>query len=169
MTSYWRRQTVPAGNYPPQPQTSPGVPYYSQTLAPREVVGRLAGTPGPTERIPFDALAAALIPDVFASKVVQVVTAAGPVTVNDNTQVLLINKSSASSTAVTLPSVADRNKIDLEIFDWTGLAGDITLTPAVGETIMGLSSWVIGSGGVSGSGGSLKLTPLNDIDGWLVR
>ncbi len=166
MTTFWRRQTQSAGNYPANPTTQAGLPYWPQTLPPSTVVGRLPGAAGPTEAIPF-ALLAALI---SANKNVQIVTASGTTTILSTTQILIFNKTGASASPCTLPSVVGRDQVDLEIYDWTGLAGDITLTPAATEKIMGATNpWVISSGGVAQSGGSVRMLSLTSLSGWLLR
>lgn len=165
MTTFWRRQTQSGGNYPSIPATAPGVPFWPQTLPPGTVVGRLSANSGPTEAIPFSYLTALL----SASLTIQTITASGSQAIDATAQVVVINKTIASATPLTLPTVFGRDKVQLEIYDWTGLAGDMTLTPFGTEKIMGLSSWIVGSGGVTGSGGSLKLLPLTDLTGWLVR
>lgn len=165
MTTFWRRQTQSGGNYPPIPANAPGVPFWPQTLPPSTVVGRLSSNSGPTEAIPLSYLAAV----ISSNLVVQIETAAGGFSINLLTQLFVINKSVASASALQLPTVSGRDKVTLEIYDWTGLGGDITLTPFGSETIMGLTGWTVGSGGVAGSGGSLKLVSLEDLSGWLVR
>ena len=166
MTTFWRRQSQSGGNYPPIPQTAPGVPYWPQTLPPGTVVGRLSANPGPTEAIPFAYLVALL----KSTLPVQIETGVGTITLASDTQVLILNKSSPSATAITLPRVFVRNKVQVEIYDWTGLAGDMVLTPFGTEKIMGANSpWTIGSGGVAQSGGSVRMLPLTDINGWVVR
>ena len=166
MTSFWRRQTQSGGNYPPNPTTQVGVPFWPQTLAPSTVVGRLPGNAGPTEAIPFALLAAFF----SAMKNVQIVTAAGPTVIFQPTQILVFNKASASVSPCSLPTVFGRDQIELEIYDWTGLAGDITLTPFGTEKIMGgTGPWTIGSGGVAQSGGSVKMLALASLSGWLLR
>jgi hypothetical protein len=107
-----------------------------------------------------------------ASAPSQTITAAGPVTVRPGDQVIAINKAAPSATPITLPSVSARQPSGaaLWIYDWSGLGGDITVTPAPGENIMGATGpWTVGSGGVAQSGGSLMLIPSMALNGWLVR
>lgn len=166
MTTFWRRQTQSAGNYPANPTTQAGIPYWPQTLPPSTVVGRLPGAAGPTEAIPF-ALLAALI---SAAKNVQIVTDPGTTNILASTQILIFNKASASASPCNLPSVFGRNQVDLELYDWTGLAGDITLTPFGTEGIMGANSpWTILSGGLVQTGGSVRMLSLETLSGWLLR
>lgn len=96
-----------------------------------------------------------------------IVTGAGPFAITTE-GFIVINKGSASATSVTLPAVATRSLVPLRIVDWGGNAGDITITPFSGQTIMGLATWVVGSGGVAGSGGSVTLYPIVDLAGWAV-
>lgn len=81
---------------------------------------------------------------------------------------IICNKSIASATALTLPTVASRNSLSLHYIDQTGLCGDTTITPNGAETIGGLSSWIVSSGGVAGSGGSITLVPNSSLSGWAV-
>jgi hypothetical protein len=163
MVTFWRQQTTSGGNYPPSPPNAPGVPFWPQTLGPATLVGRLLGT-GPTEAIPISYLVSFLAGLVE----VQVETAAGAIAVALDTQVLIINKALASVTPITLPSALLRNNLPLEVYDWTGLGGDMTFTPFGSEKINNLSSWIVGSGG-AGLGGSLLLRPNATISGWLAR
>lgn len=102
---------------------------------------------------------------------IQTVTAAGTTVVLPTTQLVIFNKSIASPSAITLPSVLLRvDGLGLEFYDYTGLAGDIILTPFGAQTIMGANSpWTIGSGGLAQTGGSLKLISLISLLGWTAR
>lgn len=95
----------------------------------------------------------------------------GNVTVSNTDTLIVMNKSSPAVTAFALPPVASRspNGLPFEVYDWSGKAGDMTFTPNGAETIMGLSSWIVGSGGAAGTGGSLKLIPSVTLNGWLVK
>lgn len=106
----------------------------------------------------------------LGSDSVQVVTAAGTTVVASYTKMLIFNKSVATVSLCSLPSVLGRNLVSLEVYDFSGLAGDITLTPFGTEKIMGANSpWVIGSGGVAQSGGAAVLVPVVSLLGWVVR
>lgn len=85
--------------------------------------------------------------------------------------IVVINKVTPSATVITLPAVATFNpNVVLEIYDWLGTAGDMTIVANGSEMIMGsASSWTVASGGVAQSGGSLRLVPCSAIGGWLVR
>jgi hypothetical protein len=99
----------------------------------------------------------------------RIITAAGLVTVTAIDAIIVLNKASPSVTPMQLPTVASRNSLALLIADFAGNGGDITITPATGEKIMGLAvdaPWVVGSGG-AGLGGSVTLTPVVSV-GWLV-
>jgi hypothetical protein len=98
----------------------------------------------------------------------RIITAAGLVTVTTTDATIILNKASPSVTPVQLPTVASRNGLALLISDFAGNGGDITITPATGEKIMGLAvdaPWVVGSGG-AGLGGSIILTPVDGV-GWM--
>lgn len=85
-----------------------------------------------------------------------------------NEQFVVLNKTVAAATAITLPSVAARSGNDLIIVDWAGNAGDITVTPNGAETIMGLASWVMASVDGFGFGARVRLTPNTTLNGWIV-
>lgn len=97
-----------------------------------------------------------------------IVTGAGPFTISADESLFVMNKGSPSASAIALPAVALREGRPLVIKDWRGNAGDITITPNGSETIEGLSSWLLSSGGSPGTGGSIKLLPSTDLSGWLV-
>lgn len=104
----------------------------------------------------------------FVSSAVVVKTTAGPFTITDEVW-LVLNKSIASATSIVLPAVSTRMASGfLWVIDWAGNAGDITFTPNGAETIMGLSSWVVGSSGGAGLGGKICLKPVVALSGWLV-
>ena len=164
--TFWRRQTVVGGNYPPIPSPSTGLPYFPQIMGALEVLGRLNGT-GPVERIPMARLADAVI---VASLTPRIITG-NTINVLASDKLIVIKKAAPAATTINLPSVDDRTVRELEIYDWAGNAGDITINPHAGETIMGLTSWVVGSGGVAGSGGSIRLIscPEASLRGWTAR
>ena len=82
---------------------------------------------------------------------------------------IVIKRTVAGPTSVQLPSVASRNSLALVLADWNGNAGDITLTAAGGETIMGLSTATLGSFGPGvGSAASITLYPSTELGGWYV-
>jgi len=74
--------------------------------------------------------------------------------------VLIINKGAPSATPVTLPAASGRNGLSLHVADFGGNGGDITFTPNGTDTIMGQSSWIIGSGGY------ITLRPSTSPAGW---
>lgn len=98
---------------------------------------------------------------------VRIVTAAGADTITAQDEVVIYNKAAPSVTAISLPAVATRNLVPLEVYDWAGNAGDLTFTPNGAEKIMNEATWVVTSGGV-GLGGSIRLLPCTAISGWLV-
>lgn len=112
----------------------------------------------------IDLLLVGTLPDVDAA----VVTASGPVVVGATTRAVILNKAAPSVTPIQLPTVASRNKLSLLIADFAGNGGDVTITPATGEKIMGLAAnapWTLGSGG-AGFGGSIRLYPVPNV-GWV--
>lgn len=96
-----------------------------------------------------------------------VVTAAGLVTVGAQDGTIAIDKVAHSATPIQLPSVASRNGLALHIVDWTGSNGDVTITPAGAEKIMGLASATLGSGVQGlGSAAAITLYPSVTLNGW---
>lgn len=96
----------------------------------------------------------------------QIITTAGTHTIASDIAVVLINKSVATPTTLVLSSVVSRNGLPLHVADVTGLGGDITFTPDGTETFMGLSSWIVGSGGVAGTGGFVSWYPNTTLGLW---
>lgn len=99
----------------------------------------------------------------------RIITAGGTVTVTATDTAVIINKAAPSVTPVQLPTVASRNRLPLLIADFAGNGGNITITPATGEKIMGLAAnatWTVTSGG-AGLGGALWLVPVDTV-GWIV-
>lgn len=90
-------------------------------------------------------------------------TGAGPFVVAAGTGILILNKGSPSATAITLGPAAARSGLPLYIYDFGNNAGDVVITPDVGDTggIMGYPTWTFGTGG------SLMLRPSSNIAGWL--
>lgn len=94
----------------------------------------------------------------------RVITAAGGFTMLATDTIIVLNKAAPSATPIQLLTFVGRNR-PLLIVDFAGNAGDITITPATGEKIMGLAAnapWVVGSGG-AGLGGSVTLTPVATV------
>lgn len=89
-------------------------------------------------------------------------TGAGPFVVADNESALILNKAIASATAITLGPVADRSGLDWVVSDVGNNAGDIVITPAPGETIMGFATYTIGSGGAA------TFKPNATLNGWFM-
>lgn len=104
-------------------------------------------------------------PATFADPTVQ--TGAGPFNITTE-GLLVLNKATASATTVQLPDTTVRHSVPLRIIDWKGNAGDITILPTGTDTIEGLASWTLGSGGAPGTGGSITLLPSTALSGWLV-
>lgn len=93
----------------------------------------------------------------------------GNCTVAVTDTVIIFNKGAAEPSQVILPAISTRVlsglRIPLEIYDYAGNAGNITLTPSGSEKIMGVSSWIVTSGGTLGTGGAIRILPLEGI-GW---
>lgn len=97
----------------------------------------------------------------------RIITAAGGVVVAAGDALIVLNKAAPSSTAVTLPTVASRNGLALQLLDWAGNAGDITLTPNGAETIMGLANATLKSQAKGlGSAAAITIYPSTDLNGW---
>lgn len=106
----------------------------------------------------------------LVSSTVQFVTDPGTTAVLLTTQALIFKKSVASASPCTLPSGILRDRVPLEIYDFTGVAGDITLTPYGTDSIMGANApWTLTSGGVAQSGARGRLIFLTSIPGWVVQ
>src|SRR5262245_28606026 len=124
------------------------------------VAARVKGQPlGAVTGPPVDLTPAQLKVIVESGVTTQVVTGAGTVICAAETDAIILNKAAPSVTPITLPTLVSRNGKLLAISDFAGNGGDITITPATGERIHGLTAntpWVIGSGG-AGLGGSLRL------------
>lgn len=89
-------------------------------------------------------------------------------TVSDSDAVVAVIRASPTATTLQLGAVAGRNRVPVRIFDLsTGVsAHTITITPAVGETIMGLSSWPLFSNPASLAG--VTLFPSTTLGGWYI-
>lgn len=99
---------------------------------------------------------------------VVIVTTAGTVPVSATDTTIVINKAAPSSTPLSLPTAASRNGLALHVSDFAGTGGDMVLTAFGGETIMGLSTLTIGSGGAPGTGGYATIYPNTDLNGWFL-
>jgi len=97
---------------------------------------------------------------------VRIITTSGVVTVSATDTAIILNKAAPSSTSFLLPTVASRNGLALHVSDFAGTGGDMVLTAQGGETIMGLGTLTIGSGGVAGTGGYATIYPNTDLSGW---
>lgn len=76
---------------------------------------------------------------------------------------IVFNKLVAAASTVTLPGVGTRSGASLIIVDWAKNAGDIAISAAAGESIMGSATYILGSGE------QVKLTPVEDLNGWVVE
>lgn len=95
------------------------------------------------------------------------ITAAGSTTIGDSVGNVIINKTVATPTTLLLGSVTARSGLALHVTDATGLGGDIIFVASGIETFMGFTgNWVIGSGGVPGSGGFVTFNPSITLNGW---
>lgn len=96
-----------------------------------------------------------------------IVTSAGAVSVAADIGAVLINKSAPSATPISLPAVSTRYGLALKVSDFAGNGGDVTITPFGAETIMGLSTAILGSFGPGvGSAASITLYPSTALSGW---
>lgn len=105
----------------------------------------------------------------------QIITTPGTVDVADTDVLIALNKGAPSATLINLPSVStrggdpDNSGTPLQITDFAGNGGDITVVPDGAETIMGLSQAVIGSYGPGvGGAAALTLIPSIALGGWYV-
>lgn len=98
------------------------------------------------------------------TKNVRVVTAAGAVTVTNADDIVLINKTVGAPTTVNLAAAATFTR-PIKIVDLKGDAGTnpITIDPNGAETIVGLSTWVIGN-----NQGSIEITANPTGTGWYI-
>lgn len=110
------------------------------------------------------------IPDYSSSGNTHIVTDSNPVVVLADDGTIIFNQPAPNvTTAVSLPDVALRNGLPLVLSDFGGNAGDIVLTPSGAETIMGLPSATLGSGGQGvGTAASITLVPSVALSGWYV-
>lgn len=100
----------------------------------------------------------------------RVITVGGAVAVTANDTHIILNKAAPSVTPITLPAVATRVAgLALTVSDYAGNGGDITFTPNGAEKIMGANTWVVGSGGVPGSGGSITMVANAAVGGWAIK
>jgi Repeat of unknown function (DUF5907) len=157
------------------PALAQGVPFYPQTLPPNTVAGRLGVGPGPTQAIPFNALAAAflgatvLTGDVTGSGISPIVTSINPGAVTNSKLAVsgaasLKGNPTASSTTpqdFTLQSLTNlaspSGTLDfLVIYDHsTGLLKNVTPNAIAGVNTAGVSTLngLAGAVTIAGSGG----------------
>ena len=104
---------------------------------------------------------------VSATRTIRVVTAAGAVTVDaDTDDIVVIKKTVAAATTVNLPSAANRDDArPVKIVDGKldAATNNITITPSGVETIVGLTTYVINF-----DAGSIELWPLPDGTAWYI-
>jgi hypothetical protein len=90
------------------------------------------------------------------SQTVQIVTAAGDVTVQPNDGLIILNKTVGAATNVILPAAA--NKVGrVKVVDWKNDSdvNNVTFVPNGSEKIQGLSGWKL-----NGQGASIALDPI---------
>lgn len=95
--------------------------------------------------------------------------AAASQTVPDGTSLVAIQRTSPSTTALTLPLLSNQGGFSISIVDWsTSVASDhaITITPTGGATIMRASSWTVYSNATQL--GSVTLRPSLSLNGWVI-
>ena len=89
-------------------------------------------------------------------------------TVETLTSLVAIQRTSPGATTLRLPTVLSRGGKALQIADWSDsvVHHDITLTPAVGNTIMKLASWQLLSTADQLAG--ITLYPATELNAWVV-
>jgi hypothetical protein len=92
---------------------------------------------------------------------VQIETGSGPIVVRDDTRVLVIDRPRAAVTRIRLGDLHKRRGTELEVIDWSGTAGDMVITGQADQTLMGRAVWT--------AMGSVRLTPLPELNGWAAR
>jgi hypothetical protein len=93
------------------------------------------------------------------SQTVQIVTAAGDVTVQPNDGLIILNKTVGAATNVILPAAA--TKVGrVKVVDWKGDSdvNNVTFVPNGSEKIQGLSGWKL-----AGQGASVVLDPISGL------
>jgi hypothetical protein len=93
------------------------------------------------------------------SQTVQIVTAAGDVTVQPNDGLIILNKTVGAATNVILPAAA--NKVGrVKVVDWKNDSdvNNVTFVPNGSEKIQGLSGWKL-----AGQGASVILDPISGL------
>jgi hypothetical protein len=100
------------------------------------------------------------------------VTVAGSVTVQPTDIIILLNKSPSGASTINLPNSATRGGVPVTVKDITGDANtnNITVVPATGETIDGLSASAAAANGIAvidKDYGSRTFYPLQS-GGWYV-
>jgi hypothetical protein len=100
-----------------------------------------------------------------AAQTVQIVTAAGDVTVQPNDGLIILNKTVGAATNVILPAAALKVG-DVKVVDWKNDSdvNNITLVPNGTEKINGLTGWKL-----AGQGASIILKPVSGaVSGYAV-
>lgn len=84
------------------------------------------------------------------------------------TSLVAIQRASPTATALRLPTVLSRGGKALQIADWsTGIVNhNVTLTPAVGNTIMKAASWLLLSTPDQAAG--ITLYPATELNAWVI-
>lgn len=99
------------------------------------------------------------------SQTVQIVTAAGDVTVQPNDGLIIVNKTVGAATNVILPAAS--TKVGrVKVVDWKGDAdaNNITVVPNGTETIQGRANWMLDS-----QNASIDLTPVvGTVNGYAI-
>jgi hypothetical protein len=99
------------------------------------------------------------------SQTVQIVNAAGDVTVQPNDGLIILNKAVGAATNVILPAAS--TKVGrVKIVDWKGDAdaNNITVVPNGAETIQGRANWMLDS-----QNASIDLTPVvGTVNGYAI-
>jgi len=94
-----------------------------------------------------------------AAEIEQHITAAGPVSINNNTGIVRVDQTVGAAITLNLPAAISKT-CPVLIADWKGDAGtnNITISPNGSEKIQGQSSWTIAA-----DTGSVFLRPLAGV------
>jgi hypothetical protein len=93
------------------------------------------------------------------AQIEQHITAAGPVTINNNTGIVRVDQTVGAAITINLPAASNKT-CPVLIADWKGDGGtnNITITPNGSEKIQGQSTWTIAA-----DTGSVFLRPISGV------
>lgn len=107
-----------------------------------------------------------------AANTIRIITAGATVNAAATDAILVLNKAAAGATTINLPDINDRQPagLPLEIYDFAGNAGDMSIVPFGTQLIMGDNSpLTLSSGGAVRTGGATKLIPSIALNGWTAK